>query len=223
MEWNLEHSVLLNHQVTWTIELYKKTLNTVLKYQVTSDMRYWMFEKTFDFITWNGHYLRFTLNNELRWVFSIFNYELMIENKCIWNFHCMICPIIYFLCEDIEPFRFNVFLVKSHWLGIGIWIIFKLDLKGKILISTYIELVKLVNIFNCIIILSKYHSPAPKTLTFSAHNKKVTNPDTAQQQQRCNCRNKTNCPIPGKCCSPCIVYKASNKYIGMTEGIFKMR
>ena len=62
--------------------------------------------------------------------------------------------------------------------------------------------------------------------TISAHNKKVTNPDTAEQQQRCNCRNKANCPIPGKCCSQCIVYKASTNnvnYIGMTEGPFKTR
>ena len=60
----------------------------------------------------------------------------------------------------------------------------------------------------------------------SAHNSKITKPNMSQQDQRCNCRNKNSCPIPDKCCSKCLVYKASLdniNYIGMTEGEFKTR
>ena len=42
----------------------------------------------------------------------------------------------------------------------------------------------------------------------------------------CNCKNKNNCLISGKCCSQCIVYKASINnvnYTVMTEGEFKTR
>jgi hypothetical protein len=58
------------------------------------------------------------------------------------------------------------------------------------------------------------------------HNKKVlTNPE--KQTNQCNCRNKTTCPVPGKCQTECVVYKASVRkeatYIGATETTFKER
>ena len=42
----------------------------------------------------------------------------------------------------------------------------------------------------------------------------------------CNCRDKSDCPILGKCCSSSVVYKASVtnvSYIGMTEWELKTR
>ena len=64
------------------------------------------------------------------------------------------------------------------------------------------------------------------------HNKSILNP-SKQSQEGCNCRNKNNCPLDGKCLSENIIYKAtlnSNKpnhkpqvYIGLTEPTFKTR
>ena len=46
----------------------------------------------------------------------------------------------------------------------------------------------------------------------------------------CNCRNKENCPLDGKCLQTCIVYKAdvitnkdSHIYYGASDGEFKSR
>lgn len=62
--------------------------------------------------------------------------------------------------------------------------------------------------------------------TITAHNKKIINPKPEPTSAKCNCRDKSTCPIPGKCCSSSVVYKASVNnvnYIGMTEGEFKTR
>ena len=65
-----------------------------------------------------------------------------------------------------------------------------------------------------------------------AHNKKVLNVDmTNDQDQPCNCRNKTNCPLQGKCQTKSVIYKADvtqekgtvHSYIGLTEHTFKTR
>ena len=58
------------------------------------------------------------------------------------------------------------------------------------------------------------------------HNRKIQNNTQTQQERACNCRNTENCPIPDKCCTKCVIYKASTQqiqYIGATEGEFKTR
>ena len=64
------------------------------------------------------------------------------------------------------------------------------------------------------------------------HNMKVLN-NTAETEESCNCRNKNNCPLDGKCLTPNIIYEAqimSNQlnykqkvYIGTAETDFKHR
>ena len=64
------------------------------------------------------------------------------------------------------------------------------------------------------------------------HNMKVLN-NTAEIEEGCNCRNRNNCPLDGKCLTPNIIYEAqimSNQpnykqkvYIGTAETDFKHR
>ena len=68
-----------------------------------------------------------------------------------------------------------------------------------------------------------------------AHNQKVLKQhqgdSTDQDSATCNCRNKANCPLPGKCQIKSIVYQAnvlsedgaSYSYIGLTDNAFKNR
>ena len=68
-----------------------------------------------------------------------------------------------------------------------------------------------------------------------AHNQKVLKQhqgdSTDQDSATCNCRNKANCPLPGKCQIKSIVYQAnvlsedgaSYSYIGLTDNSFKKR
>ena len=76
----------------------------------------------------------------------------------------------------------------------------------------------------------------------SGHNKSVLSKNgsthatvtssTDKSPKQCNCRNKTACPLSGKCLTPSVVYQAtitredSNRietYVGHTEGEFKTR
>ena len=61
------------------------------------------------------------------------------------------------------------------------------------------------------------------------HNYKVSS-TTENEDQLCNCRNKENCPLDGRCLQTCIVYKAdvitnkdSHLYFGASDGEFKSR
>ena len=63
-----------------------------------------------------------------------------------------------------------------------------------------------------------------------SHNSNIINSTTAQEPDRCNCRNRSNCPLPGKCTIKNVIYKATvstseNKkhYIGLTSNTFKTR
>ena len=63
-----------------------------------------------------------------------------------------------------------------------------------------------------------------------AHNKKLLSKNNQTTSRTCNCRNKDTCPVPGKCCTQCVVYKAeittdkeTISYIGSTGGEFKTR
>ena len=49
-------------------------------------------------------------------------------------------------------------------------------------------------------------------------------------QMGCNCRNKANCPMPGKCTTDKLIYRATvttyhsvEKYVGLTSNKFKDR
>lgn len=67
------------------------------------------------------------------------------------------------------------------------------------------------------------------------HNKKVLKQhhgdDLKEQDKPCNCRDKTNCPLQGKCQTKSVIYQADVKtekgtkftYIGLTEHEFKKR
>ena len=72
------------------------------------------------------------------------------------------------------------------------------------------------------------------------HNSKILNqkeptkqeqdPPNSAIERECNCREKSSCPLKGKCLQECVVYKATIKhdneekqYIGMCEGDFKSR
>jgi hypothetical protein len=62
------------------------------------------------------------------------------------------------------------------------------------------------------------------------HNARVLNPPDLNKDQPCNCRNKTSCPLEGKCRKSCIVYKATvtsdqmtKVYYGASEPEFKIR
>ena len=63
-----------------------------------------------------------------------------------------------------------------------------------------------------------------------SHNKKITTTNTSKKLE-CNCRQKQNCPLNGKCREKNVIYKCvasvPNKpdkvYIGLTEGEWKKR
>ena len=63
-----------------------------------------------------------------------------------------------------------------------------------------------------------------------AHNSKIRNTTETQQPNSCNCRNKENCPLPNKCTTKSVIYKAivsttdcKKEYIGLTANSFKTR
>ena len=64
----------------------------------------------------------------------------------------------------------------------------------------------------------------------SYHNKKILQQNDTPPQ-RCNCNDRTLCPLPGRCQTPAIIYQGhiktddgeSHKYIGLTEPPFKAR
>jgi hypothetical protein len=63
------------------------------------------------------------------------------------------------------------------------------------------------------------------------HNQKITKPlDNQQQHEKCNCRDKNNCPLPGRCTAQNVIYQATvstdndtKHYIGLTATTFKTR
>ena len=62
-----------------------------------------------------------------------------------------------------------------------------------------------------------------------AHNQKILNGNNSRQQDSCNCRNESDCPLPGKCTVKNVIYEAkvttqtaTKKYIGLASD-FKLR
>ena len=63
-----------------------------------------------------------------------------------------------------------------------------------------------------------------------SHNNRILQATNNQPEDKCNCRNKDNCPLPGKCTTQNVIYEAtvttpsnSKKYIGLTANSFKKR
>ena len=65
----------------------------------------------------------------------------------------------------------------------------------------------------------------------SSHNAKVLSTASDPNSRKCNCRNKTACPLNGSCLTESVVYRATvtantkpeRVYFGLTEGTFKTR
>jgi len=63
-----------------------------------------------------------------------------------------------------------------------------------------------------------------------AHNNRIINSAKPIEPDRCNCRNKATCPLPNRCTTKNIIYKAivttdetQKNYIGLTSNTFKTR
>ena len=60
-----------------------------------------------------------------------------------------------------------------------------------------------------------------------SHNNRILKATNIQPEDKCNCHNKDNCPLPGKCTTQNVIYEASHntqqqqKYIGLTANSFK--
>ena len=62
------------------------------------------------------------------------------------------------------------------------------------------------------------------------HNSKLLNTENKEEQRKCNCRTKDQCPVNGDCLATCLIYKAEvshsntiQTYYGQCEGEFKLR
>ena len=89
---------------------------------------------------------------------------------------------------------------------------------------------KFSKIFNTNTIKLSYSCTTNMENTIKQHNTKILNQTADQIEKLCNCRNKVQCPLEGKCLTKCTVYKATvsaegnnNTYYGLCEGDFKSR
>ena len=65
----------------------------------------------------------------------------------------------------------------------------------------------------------------------SAQNAKLLKPPMSEETKTCNCRNKENCPVNGKCLKKEVIYRAKvteengnlHTYTGLTCNTFKER
>ena len=89
---------------------------------------------------------------------------------------------------------------------------------------------KFHKIFNLSTIKVSYSCTTNMINNIKKHNSQVLQSDIKTDCPKCNCRNKTNCPLNGDCQEKCLVYKAvvttdndSHVYYGQCEGDFKTR
>ena len=75
-----------------------------------------------------------------------------------------------------------------------------------------------------------YSCMANMASIISSNNKQKLTPPAEEQQKKCNCRNKSQCPLNGNCLEKCVIYQATVRttnsaetYIGLTEQEFKTR
>ena len=64
----------------------------------------------------------------------------------------------------------------------------------------------------------------------SSHNKKILKEEGTNSPPRCNCQKPNDCPLPGKCTTENLVYRATvrggsevQQYVGLTANTFKKR
>ena len=103
--------------------------------------------------------------------------------------------------------------------------------------KTFVKLVKksfprgpkLYKIFNRNTLKLSYSCMSSISSVIKQHNNRVLS-IIENVDRLCNCRNKENCPLDGKCLQTCIVYKAdvmtnkdSHIYYGAGDGEFKSR
>ena len=67
-------------------------------------------------------------------------------------------------------------------------------------------------------------------LNIDSHNKSLLSKPPDRNVINCNCRNKSACPVPGKCLTHGVIYQATvttpntaETYVGLTETPFKHR
>ena len=95
---------------------------------------------------------------------------------------------------------------------------------------------KLSKIFNRNTIKVSYSCLPNVKQTISNNNHRLLQlhrmKESTQDSKLCNCRQKSSCPLDGKCLTKCVVYKATvtettsnnqETYIGLTENEFKTR
>ena len=100
----------------------------------------------------------------------------------------------------------------------------------KILTESFPEGHTLTQIFNKNTIKLSYSCMPNIKSKIDNHNKKQVE-NTINEERTCNCREKSNCPLSGKCLEKCLIYQASvtspnqhtETYIGLTETTFKAR
>ena len=90
--------------------------------------------------------------------------------------------------------------------------------------------IPLQKIFNTNTIKISYSCTPNMSSIIKSHNAKLLNATVNDEAKPCNCRNKNNCPLSGKCRTPCLTYKAevvteqaTSTYFGACEGEFKQR
>ena len=111
----------------------------------------------------------------------------------------------------------------------------KTNIGGKfldIVKSTFHEKHPLSKIFNRNTLKVSYSCLPSMKNEISRHNKQILKSNSEAAPPSCNCRNKSECPLPGKCTISNVVYLAeviredggpTNTYTGLTEGPFKTR
>ena len=90
---------------------------------------------------------------------------------------------------------------------------------------------KFRKIFNKNTVKISYSCMSNMASLIKGHNAKVLKKSNEITERLCNCRQKAQCPMDGKCLSSSIVYEATvtdksetvKKYYGLSEGSFKIR
>ena len=89
---------------------------------------------------------------------------------------------------------------------------------------------KYKKIFNLITLKLSYCCTSNVGNIIKQRNSKVLSKTNDNNNRKCNCRSKPNCPLNGECLTQCLVYKATSTtssnsfvYYGTSEGEFKSR
>ena len=85
-------------------------------------------------------------------------------------------------------------------------------------------------IFNLNTIKLSYSCMSNMSSFVKQHNRTILSSSRNSEERSCNCRNKDNCSLAGRCLKTCIVYRAdvikqneTHVYHGASDGEFKYR